>query len=404
MTFVACFFVYTKNTYAEDTVVQEEIDALTQEINEKKEKIKQIEQSITEYKKKIEEKRLQSVSLSNQLSILENKISEVELDIELTEEKIATIELELEKLKNEIETKTNTIEKQSEITAELIRSLYKNSDKNFIEVMAAYEDFSDFYNKLQYLKTIEADLSQNTKNIKIAKVELEEKQVQATERQEAYKELEEELENKRKDLEEQTFAKEDVLNQTRSSEMTYRTLVVNLKEQYQKIEGDISATEQIMRQKLEASKKLSNISENDDSSVLSWPTDSRYITSRFHDPDYPYRNVFEHNGIDIRASHGTPLRAAGTGYVARAKSCSNSSCYAYVMIIHPGGMATVYGHMSKIVVSEEQFVTRGDIIGYSGGTPGTVGAGPFVTGPHLHFEVRKNGIPVNPVSYLVQDW
>ena len=176
-------------------------------------------------------------------------------------------------------------------------------------------------------------------------------------------------------------------------------LLGNLKSQYQKIENEISSIEREVRKKLEAAKKIPK-SEMKENGPFAWPVGSRYITATFHDPSYPYRHVFEHSGLDLRASQGTPIKAVASGYVAQAKKCSLASCYSYVLIVHDGTVSSLYGHMSKISVAVDQFVARGDVIGYSGGTPGTVGAGPFVTGAHLHFEIRENGIPVNPLKYL----
>lgn len=382
---------------------KEEIQNLNDEIASKQSKIKQIEKSIVQYKKKIQEKQLESLSLNNQLGILENRVTEIDLDIKRIEEKLDTINLEIEKFELEIEKKTDDITRQRAITAELLRTIQKRSDKNFVEILSAYGNLSEFFSKIQYLKNIESDLVKGTRSLQLAKADLEDKKTQTLQRKAAYKELELDLDNRKQDLQEQQFAKEDVLVQTKNSEQVFRTMVVGLRNQYQSIENEIGGIERQIRQKLEEQKKM-ELLPVDPSGKFSWPTQSRYVTAYFHDKDYPYRHVFEHNGIDIRAAQGTPLKAAGTGYIARAKKCSSSRCYSYVMIVHSGGMATVYGHMSKIVVKEEQFVTRGDVIGYSGGTPGTVGAGPFVTGPHLHFEVRKNGVPVNPLNHLVRDW
>lgn len=379
-----------------------EIEQLNKAIEEKKNKIKELEDSISKYKEKINQTQLESKSLANQMSIIGNRIAKVELDIKASQEKLDSINLEIQLLNLQIQDKEELIKKQKIILAEMIRTLYYSGDKSYLEIIATYDSFSDFYNELQYLKTVEGNLGENVTSLKVANADLQDKKQQSEERKENYEKIKEELIQKKQDYNDQKFLKQDLLNKSKSSEATYNTLLGNLNAQYKQIENEISSIEAEVRRKLSEQNKLDNI--DSDPTKLSWPTQSRYITAYFHDPDYPYRYVFEHSGADIRAAQGTPVKAAASGYVGTAKYCTLSSCYAYVLLIHSNGLATLYGHLSKIIVSADKFITRGDIIGYSGGTPGTAGAGPFVTGPHLHFEVRSNGIPVNPLNYLVKDY
>jgi murein DD-endopeptidase MepM/ murein hydrolase activator NlpD len=116
------------------------------------------------------------------------------------------------------------------------------------------------------------------------------------------------------------------------------------------------------------------------------------IVSGFGPRVHPiYGDVRVHTGIDYAASEGTAIHAAGDGIVIMAGSYGG---YGNATIIdHGGGLATLYGHQSSIGVSEGEHVSQGQVIG-------RVGCTGACTGPHLHFEVRVNGTPVNPLSYL----
>lgn len=391
-------FAYSETSPSGAGGNKEEIDDLNKQIADRKERIKQLEETISQYKQNIEKKRLEAVSLSNQLSILDNKIAQTETDVKLTEEKISEAKLEIEALELSVQDKEQTIEKQKIIISKIVRNIHAEDQKNYIEILLTSNSFADFYNQVKYLESVYTDLGRSVRNLRLAKEDLEFKKTQVDNRKKLYENLKFELDNKMKDLVDQSNNKHLLLSQTQSSEMRYRSLLESLRAQYQAIEGEVRAYEDQVRKKLAEMEKMKDLGTS--VGVLVWPVSSHYITSYFHDPDYPYRRVFEHSGIDVRASQGTPVRAAAAGYVARAKRCSSSACYSYILLVHTDNVSTVYGHLSSMQVSEDQFVGKGDVIGYSGGTPGTIGAGPFVTGPHLHFEVRQNGIPVDPLGYL----
>lgn len=112
---------------------------------------------------------------------------------------------------------------------------------------------------------------------------------------------------------------------------------------------------------------------------------------RIH-PIYKTRKM--HKGIDLTARTGTKIYAAGDGVVTRAQLGRGYG--KMVEIDHGYTYSTLYAHMSKILVREGQQIKRGDVIGLVGNT-GTS------TGPHLHYEVRKNGVPVNPINYYLND-
>jgi murein DD-endopeptidase MepM/ murein hydrolase activator NlpD len=98
-----------------------------------------------------------------------------------------------------------------------------------------------------------------------------------------------------------------------------------------------------------------------------------------------------HSGIDIAVPEGTPIRAADSGRVALMGYVGGYGNYTCVQ--HTASMSTCYGHQSRFATSNGASVSQGQVIGYSGNTGDS-------TGPHLHFEVRINGTPVDPMGYL----
>ena len=121
--------------------------------------------------------------------------------------------------------------------------------------------------------------------------------------------------------------------------------------------------------------------------ILRWPVDNVKVTQYFGNTDFARAGGYSgkgHNGIDLRASVGTPIKAALTGVIAgTGNTDAVRGCYSYgkwVLIKHANGLATLYAHLSQVNVAEGQSIATGQLVGYSGATG-------YATGPHLHFGV-----------------
>lgn len=135
-----------------------------------------------------------------------------------------------------------------------------------------------------------------------------------------------------------------------------------------------------------------------DGEKLSWPVYGP-ISAGFMNASYKEYFGVDHRAIDIVVPQGTGVRSAADGVVFFARDGGQTG-YSYILIGHRGGRATLYGHLSEIGVLTGQDVVRGQVIGKSGGKPGSYGAGPMTTGSHLHFEVLHNGVHINPLQDL----
>ena len=178
--------------------------------------------------------------------------------------------------------------------------------------------------------------------------------------------------------------------------------VVSRKDEFQGQARDLQAQSDAVAQQLQIRQKSSSSSSESSSSASSgssgsggkWgdPLSSWTVTSTFGYRVHPISGTtLLHTGVDLAIPSGTPIRAVADGTVVSAGWLGG---YGNATIIdHGGGLATLYGHQSAILVSEGEHVTKGQVIG-------RVGCTGSCTGPHLHYEVRLNGDPIDPMPYL----
>mgnify|MGYP001157235111 CR=1 FL=1 len=367
--------------------ISDEIGELNQNIESKRDSINQLQRQIDSYASAIDQKQSEEATLAVEIDLLENRAAKTTLDIELTDAEIDLVNSEIRVLKTEIQGLQTQLDREQEMISDVLQQIQVLDNDLPLQTFLGTDSFSELFDEVERLETVNGDLKSAVDNAKVAREGLLERKDNEQEKRDRLVDLEGELEKEKKLLDEEQASKELLVTTVQASEAEFQLLLNQLKEE----EAFINQQINLLQDEIEG--KLDETDELGDSSILSWPfTPSWGISAYFHDPTYPYRHLFEHSGVDLPAPVGVTIGSAAPGYVAWTRT---GRLYGnYVMVIHSNGIATLYAHMSRIDVSSGQFVTRGQSLGAVGNTG-------LSTGPHIHFEVRKNGIPTNPFDYLI---
>lgn len=389
---------------------QQKLDDLQSKIDEARDEHNDLQEKIDTYEENLKSKQQEKTTLNNQIEVLDQDISLTETEIDQTSNEIETLDLEIQGLKIQINDTQKDITNSKDDISALIRDLYDYDQQTYLEVALANTTLSDYSSQVQYTEEVNNAFKDKLDELQNFKQQLQDQKQDVSEKKDEQVQKQAELEIRKGSLQGEITYKNDLLENVKDDEDKFQQLLDDIREEQSGINSELSRLEKTARQTLNDLNNLKGAGNQpgeegpDDDFVMptdfnpDWPL-TGIITTLFKDPNYIFRSAFEHDAIDIAVPQGTAVKAADSGVVAVVRFDGTSN-YAYISIVHAGNFSTIYGHVSQVFVSPEETVQKGQTVALSGGYPGTVGAGPYTTGPHLHFGVRLNGIPVDPLLYL----
>lgn len=374
--FLALFLIFSFTSFGfADTLSDKK-----NELQESKENINEIKDQIEDVKDKKEDVLGDLKKIEAQVDKVQDDISDIRKQIDSTKKNVQATSKELEKAIKEYD-------QQKELYANRVKAIYINGPSGYLEIILSSDGFSDFFTRMDMVKTI-IEYDRNVLKEMVDKQEkINKKKAQLEAEQRKLVSLESNLGTKKAELDNANASK---------------------KKYYNKLNGDLAALEKALDDEIAESnaiaseiKRLTSSSSSGGSYSGSKTgilriSDIGYaprITSPFGMRWHPVLNKYKmHTGIDIGIPTGTPVYAMSGGKVIISQY--SSSYGNYVVIDHGGGVTSLYAHNSQRLVSVGQAVEKGKMITKSGSTGRS-------TGPHLHFEVRINGNPVNPAPYYI---
>jgi murein DD-endopeptidase MepM/ murein hydrolase activator NlpD len=342
------------------------------------------------HQQRIEAKRRKIRELAKQKETVNRSISAVQQQLEVTTTKLSDTQYKYQLASHAVAQTARQLsfvsaryERQLDAAKRRLRAMYKLSPNQALTYFLQATDLSQAMSRMMYFRYVANKDSQMLQHLVATKNEMEDLKGQQLRKKQDFANL-------GKSYEQQADQFQEQREELGVYKQRLQTAIAANERELRIMEQESSQIEAMLR-RLMASQTRTQSARRLGTGRLAWPIVGAR-TSPFGYRMHPIfkRQIF-HSGMDIAAGHGTPIRAADGGRVVEAGWRGG---YGKVVIIdHGGGIATLYGHCSALHVSAGQMVAKGQVIA-------AVGATGYATGPHLHFEVRRDGTPTNPAAWL----
>lgn len=355
------------------------VSAYASNLDDLKNEQKGLEQQIKNTKNEINEIESQTKDVSKQIDELDQQMSKATIDLENVENELKNIEKQIEVTIEDLESAELSLEEKRELFNKRLRVMYMNGNVGFLEILLSSANIKDFLSRQDIVESIAEHDKELIQFMKEQRDIIDTKKVELEAQRASVEVTKSRIESRREDLAQATREKENLISRLKQNKKSLEEQVDKFNDEAKSLEAEIV--------------KLLRNTGPYSGGKMGWPAPGYHrITSEYGYRIHPILKVKKlHTGIDIGVPTGGDIVAAADGTVILSQSQGG---YGNTVIIdHGGGISTLYAHNSRLLVSKGTEVKRGDVISKAGSTG-------MSTGPHLHFEVRKNGVYQDPLTWL----
>ncbi len=366
---------------------------LSQKIKEENQRLKKIEQQIKSIKDEINNLQKEESGYLEALHKIEKLLQDTEKELQAIEKDLEFAQKEIKIAEDEVIIEKEKLKEKTKLLEGRLRQIYKHRLTGYLEILFNSESFSDFLTRFRYIKNILSLDAEVINDIHQQMEKIEDHKINLENREEILNLLKKEVEKEKENIEFSIKGRKSIIDKIDSQKEVYLKSLKELEQSSQEIKNII---ERIYKQQEEDSKEVSQkevpaITLKPKKGILALPIQGKLISGYGRQKNTEFNTDTFNSGIDISAPLGQVVHSAGAGEVIYTGTIKG---YGQIIIIdHGGRTTTLYAHLSKILVDIGDRVIKEQTIGQVGDSGG-------VSSPRLHFEVRVEGKPTDPMNWL----